>query len=103
MPKRCPTFESTAEVYLALLKSRGIDWLFANAGTDFAPIIEALVRGRKAGIAMPTAIVSWAIGTAVGIAIPALRPRTNASMMGAKSVPALANSQSMPRLFSRAR
>ena len=56
MPKREPAFESTAEAYLALLKRRGIDWLFANAGTDFAPIIEALVRGRKAGIAMPEAV-----------------------------------------------
>ena len=56
MPKREPAFESTAEAYLALLKRRGIDWLLANAGTDFAPIIEALVRGRKAGIAMPEAV-----------------------------------------------
>jgi len=56
MAKREPAFESTAEAYLALLKRRGIDWLFANAGTDFAPIIEALVRGRKAGIAMPEAV-----------------------------------------------
>jgi acetolactate synthase I/II/III large subunit len=56
MPKRESPFESTAEAYLAHLKRRGIDWLFANAGTDFAPIIEALVRGRKAGIAMPEAV-----------------------------------------------
>jgi acetolactate synthase I/II/III large subunit len=56
MPKREPVFASTAEAYLALLKRRGIDWLLANAGTDFAPIIEALVRGRKAGIAMPEAV-----------------------------------------------
>ena len=25
-------FDSVAEAYLCLLKSRGIDWLFANAG-----------------------------------------------------------------------
>lgn len=56
MSKRAPTFESTAEAYLALLKRRGIDWIFANAGTDFAPVIEALVRGRKVGIAMPEAV-----------------------------------------------
>jgi acetolactate synthase-1/2/3 large subunit len=56
MPKTTPRFETVAEAYLALLKSRGIDWLFANAGTDFAPIIEALARGRKAGIAMPQAV-----------------------------------------------
>jgi acetolactate synthase-1/2/3 large subunit len=45
--------ETVAEAYLGLLKARGIDYLFANAGTDFAPIIEALMRGQKAGIAMP--------------------------------------------------
>ncbi|HXF54260.1 MAG TPA: thiamine pyrophosphate-requiring protein [Hyphomicrobiaceae bacterium] len=56
MPKPAGRFETVAEAYLALLKSRGIDWLFANAGTDFAPIIEALARGRKAGIAMPEAV-----------------------------------------------
>src|SRR5690606_11209642 len=49
--------ETVAEAYLALLKARGVDWLFANAGTDFAPIIEALVRGAKAGIAMPEPVV----------------------------------------------
>ena len=52
MPKRTPTLETTAEAYLALLKSRGIDWLFANAGTDFAPIIEALSR-RSGGVKYP--------------------------------------------------
>jgi acetolactate synthase I/II/III large subunit len=68
MAKRNPTFESTAEAYLSLLKSRGIDWLFANAGTDFAPIIEALVRGRKAGIAMPEAVAIAHETTAVAMA-----------------------------------
>ena len=68
MAKRAPTFESTAEAYLALLKSRGIDWLFANAGTDFAPIIEALVRGRQAGIDMPTAVPIAHETTAVAMA-----------------------------------
>src|SRR5690606_3323976 len=35
---------SVAETFLRALKRRGIDYVFANAGTDFAPIIEALVR-----------------------------------------------------------
>ncbi len=60
--------ETTAEAYLALLKSRGIDWLFANAGTDFAPVIEALVRGRKVGIAMPEAVAIAHETTAVAMA-----------------------------------
>lgn len=32
---------SVAEAYLTLLADRGIEYLFANAGTDFAPIVEA--------------------------------------------------------------
>ena len=33
--------ESTAEAYLELLAARGIDYFFANGGTDFGPIVEA--------------------------------------------------------------
>src|SRR5690242_10983166 len=39
-----------AEAFLARLGERGIDYVFANAGTDFAPVIEAVSRnsgGRK--------------------------------------------------------
>ena len=35
---------SVAESLLRALKRRGVDYVFANAGTDFAPIIEALVK-----------------------------------------------------------
>jgi acetolactate synthase I/II/III large subunit len=43
---------STAEGLLRALKRRGIDHVLANAGTDFAPVIEGLVRaaGRKDAI-----------------------------------------------------
>ena len=34
-----------ADAYLARLAERGIDYVFANAGTDFAPIVEALAAG----------------------------------------------------------
>jgi acetolactate synthase I/II/III large subunit len=33
-----------AEAYIARLGERGIEYVFANAGTDFAPIVEALAR-----------------------------------------------------------
>jgi len=41
---------SAAEGLLRALKRRGIDYVLANAGTDFAPVIEGLVRaaGRDA-------------------------------------------------------
>jgi len=35
---------TVAESLLKSLKSHGVDYVFANAGTDFAPIIESLVR-----------------------------------------------------------
>jgi acetolactate synthase-1/2/3 large subunit len=44
------TSDFAAESFLARLGERGIDYVFANAGTDFAPIIEAVSRnsgGRK--------------------------------------------------------
>ena len=41
---------SVGEAYLALLKARGVDYIFANGGTDFAPIIEALARAAAEGI-----------------------------------------------------
>lgn len=43
----------TAEDYLAALHDQGIDCLFANAGTDFPPIIEAFSRMKQAGEAAP--------------------------------------------------
>lgn len=60
--------ETTAGAYLAHLKARGIDWLFANAGTDFAPIIESIAAGRKDGIAMPEAVAIAHETTAVAMA-----------------------------------
>ena len=68
MPDQTIACETVAEAYLALLKARGIDWLFANAGTDFAPIIEALVRGAKAALAMPEPVVVPHENAAVGMA-----------------------------------
>ncbi len=44
---------SVASRYLQALLDRGIDRVFANAGTDFAPIIEALVEARLAGRKVP--------------------------------------------------
>jgi len=45
--------ETTAEAYLELLAARGIDYFFGNAGTDFAPIIEAYTRRRAGGQLLP--------------------------------------------------
>ena len=45
--------ESTAEAYLELLAARGIEYLFANAGTDFAPLIEAYAKRGAQGQTSP--------------------------------------------------
>ena len=43
MKKRADV-ESAAEAYLELLASRRVEYFFGNAGTDFAPIVEAYAR-----------------------------------------------------------
>ncbi|MFS8608439.1 MAG: hypothetical protein LOD94_10660, partial [Gammaproteobacteria bacterium] len=48
-----PDQVSVAESFLRALKRRGIDHVFANAGTDFAPIIEALVKLRHDAGSLP--------------------------------------------------
>ena len=55
MMKRAPV-ESTADAYLELLAARGVEYFFANAGTDFAPIIEAYARRSAQGQASPRPI-----------------------------------------------
>lgn len=60
---------TVAEAYLTLLAERGIDYLFANAGSDFGPIIEGLTRaGSGAGLA-PTPITCPHENTALHMAI----------------------------------
>jgi acetolactate synthase-1/2/3 large subunit len=44
---------TVAETFLAALVDRGIEYVFANAGTDFAPIIEALVAASQNGVKVP--------------------------------------------------
>ncbi len=35
---------SVSDAYLTLMADRGVEYLFTNAGTDFAPMIEALAN-----------------------------------------------------------
>src|SRR5438045_9033347 len=50
--------ESVAEAYLALLAERGIEYLFANAGTDFAPIVEAYAKAAHTGFPAPKPLIA---------------------------------------------
>jgi acetolactate synthase I/II/III large subunit len=47
------SLHSVASNYLQALLDRGIEYVFANAGTDTAPIIEALVYAQQKGIKTP--------------------------------------------------
>ena len=53
MPKKTLKNCTVADAYLAVLADRGIDYLFANAGTDFAPLIEALAKAQALGTPIP--------------------------------------------------
>jgi acetolactate synthase-1/2/3 large subunit len=55
MMKRA-SVESAAEAYLELLAARRVEYFFGNAGTDFAPIIEAYARREAHGHARPRPI-----------------------------------------------
>jgi acetolactate synthase I/II/III large subunit len=56
MPETALAESSVAEAFLRSLKAHGIDTLFANAGTDFAPIIEALTRVAGSPEAVPNVV-----------------------------------------------
>ncbi|MBT3990032.1 MAG: thiamine pyrophosphate-requiring protein [Rhodospirillaceae bacterium] len=47
---------SVADAFIALLADRGIDYFFANAGTDFTPLIEAFAKADTLGLPVPTPI-----------------------------------------------
>ncbi len=68
-----------SDAYLALLKDRGVDYIFANAGTDFAPLIESFAKAETLGGAVPTPIAvpheNVAMAMAIGYALVSGRPR----------------------------
>src|ERR1700680_2128753 len=58
MARRKIDTASVAEAYLALLAERGVEYLFANAGTDFAPIVEAYAKAAHTGLAAPKPLIA---------------------------------------------
>jgi acetolactate synthase-1/2/3 large subunit len=50
--------DNVAEAYLALLAERGIEYLFANAGTDFAPLVEAFAKAARTGAPVPQPVLA---------------------------------------------
>jgi acetolactate synthase-1/2/3 large subunit len=59
---------NVAGAYLALLADRGVDYLFGNAGTDFAPLIEAYAGAAQTGVAVPRPILATHENLAVAMA-----------------------------------
>ncbi|HXJ84357.1 MAG TPA: thiamine pyrophosphate-requiring protein [Candidatus Methylomirabilis sp.] len=70
--------ETTAEAYLELLHDRGIPYFLGNAGTDFAPLVEAFARFEAEGRPAPRPLVIphefVAVSMAHGYYLAAERP-----------------------------
>ncbi len=66
-----PTSEPTITAggaILARLKAIGVDYIFANSGTDFPPIIEGIAEAHAKNIALPQALVIPHEHAAMGMA-----------------------------------
>jgi acetolactate synthase-1/2/3 large subunit len=48
--------ESTGQAYLELLRARGIEYFFGNAGTDFGPLVDAFAKFEAEGKDRPRPI-----------------------------------------------
>jgi acetolactate synthase-1/2/3 large subunit len=57
-----------AEEYLEALSAQGIEHLFCNPGTDFAPIVEAFARAARSNRVVPRPMVVPHENAAVGMA-----------------------------------
>jgi acetolactate synthase-1/2/3 large subunit len=60
--------ETTAEALLVQIKRNGTEYLFVNAGTDFASMVEAYARLDESGLDFPTPIIATHENLAVGMA-----------------------------------
>src|SRR2546421_11846140 len=58
MPRKELAVDNVAEAYLALLAERGVEYLFANAGTDFAPLVEAFAKAARTGMPVPQPVLA---------------------------------------------
>jgi acetolactate synthase-1/2/3 large subunit len=70
---------TVADAYLAILADRGVDYLFANAGTDFAPLIEAYAKATVNGTRTPKPITvpheNVAVAMAMGYYLKSGKPQ----------------------------
>jgi acetolactate synthase I/II/III large subunit len=104
--------ETAADAWLCLLAARGIEYLFANGGTDFAPVVEAYAKGQKHGWRLPQIVIvpheNMGVAMAHGYAMVTGRPQAMMVHVGvgtANSLNGLINAsrQNVPILFTAGR
>src|SRR3954464_11440562 len=104
--------ETAAEAWLGLLASRGVEYLFANGGTDFAPVAEAYAKGRALGWRLPEVVVvpheNLGVAMAHGYAMITGRPQAMMVHVGVGTANAIngiinASRLNVPILFTAGR
>ena len=104
--------ETAAEAWLGLLAARGIEYLFANGGTDFAPLVEAYAKGQKLGWRLPEIVIvpheNLGVAMAHGYTMLTGRPQAMMVHVGVGSANALnglinAARTNTPMLFTAGR
>ena len=103
---------TAAQAWLGQLAARGIEYLFANGGTDFAPMAEAYAAGRANGWRMPQPVIvpheNLGVAMAHGFTMLTGRPQAMMVHVGvgtANSINGLINASRMqiPILFTAGR
>jgi len=69
MAKKTITDGTVADAYLQILADRGVEYFFGNAGTDFAPIVEAFAKAQALNTPVPEPITVPHENTAVHMAM----------------------------------
>jgi acetolactate synthase-1/2/3 large subunit len=104
--------DTAAEAWLGLLAARGVEYLFANGGTDFAPVAEAWAKAEKAGSRLPKVVITphenLGVAMAHGYAMVTGRPQAMMVHVGVGTANALnglinASRQNVPILFTAGR
>ena len=75
-PARAPI---AGEMFLSALAAHGVDYFFANPGTDFPPVIEAFERAKRTNMPVPQPILvpheNLAVAMAHGVYLMTGRPQ----------------------------
>lgn len=104
--------ETAADAWLGLLAARGIEYLFANGGTDFAPVVEAYAKGQKQGWPLPQVVIvpheNMGVAMAHGYAMVTGKPQAMMVHVGVGTANAInglinASRQNVPVLFTAGR